>query len=310
MRPMLQYFYADLFSAPATLYSIDPGAWPQLSQHLDDQLRFVSPPQGTAFPIGGQLVSVRHQSVTTKADLANIRLSEKRIWLRIRNPSSNKRTLSKASQRCLHLLREWISAMSPMRSMFPKPIWPGLSAADACAQADNMQMGGFIQYEHQCLWFSERFLVSDFRDLGLPMRSEAQKDIACYETLAQMALLFVFSKWFPHQRMKIILPTVSDNTSAESGVNKLFTTSEPLCYFLEKHGQLCSILNVDMDTSHISGTENEEADLLSRWDFHSTIPSKFKETARIRINLKDLWMIKSSASIHPPGVHLKWSLPS
>ena len=106
--------------------------------------------------------------------------------------------------------------------MFPKPIWPGLSAADACAQADNMQMGGFIQYEHQCLWFSERFLVSDFRDLGLPMRSDAQKDIACYETLAQMALLFVFSKWFPHQRMKIILPTVSDNTSAESGANKTF----------------------------------------------------------------------------------------
>ena len=171
-------------------------------------------------------------------------------------------------------------------------------------------MGGFIQCEHECLWFSERFLVSEFQALGLPMRAEAQKDIACYETLAQMALLFVFSKWFPHQRMKIILPTVSDNTSAESGVNKLFTTREPLCYFLEKLGQLCSILNVDMDTSHISGTENEEADLLSRWDFHSTIPSKFKATARIRITLQDLWMIKSSVSLHPPGIHLKWSLPS
>ena len=70
MRPMLQYFYADLFSAPATLYSIDPGSWPQLSQHLDDQLRFISSPQGTAIPIGGILVSVRHQSVAKKEDLA------------------------------------------------------------------------------------------------------------------------------------------------------------------------------------------------------------------------------------------------
>jgi hypothetical protein len=62
------------------------------------------------------------------------------------------------------------------------------------------------------------------------MRNEAQKDIACYETLAQMALLFIFSKRFPHQRMRIILPTVSDNPSAESGVNQLFTTSEPLFF--------------------------------------------------------------------------------
>ena len=208
MRPMLQYFYADLFSAPATLYNIDPGAWPQISQQLDDQLRFVSSPKGTAIPIGGHLVSVRHQSVTTKIDLAAIRLSEKRIWLRIRNPASNKRTLSKASQRCLYLLRTWISTMSPMRSMFPKPIWPGLSAADACAQADNMQMGGFIQYEHQCLWFSERFLVSDFQALGLPMRAEAQKDIACYETLAQMALLFVF--------LQMVSPPKNENHSSYS----------------------------------------------------------------------------------------------
>ena len=173
-----------------------------------------------------------------------------------------------------------------------------------------MQMGGFIQHDNQYLWFSEKFLISDFRDLSLPMRSDAQKDIACYETLAQMALLFIFSKWFPHQRMKIILPTVSDNTSAESGVNKLFTTSESLCYFLEKLGQLCSILNVDMDTSHISGNENKVADLLSRWDFQSTIPSQFTDTNRIRISLKDLWMIKSSPSVYPSIIQLKWSLPS
>ena len=142
------------------------------------------------------------------------------------------------------------------------------------------------------------------------MRSEAQKDIARYETLAQIVLLYIFSKRFPHQRMKIILPTVSDNTSAESGVNQLFTTSEPLCFFLEKLGQLSSTLNVDMDTSHISGTDNSQADLLSRWNFTSPLPVKFIPSFRIWISLEDLWMIKSSPSLHPPNLQLKLALPS
>ena len=162
MRPLLQHFYADLFSAPVTIYSIDLGSWPNLANHLDDQPRFKSSHQGTGIPIGCLLVSVRHQSVTQKADLATIRLSEKRIWLRTRNPSSNKRVPSKASQRCLRMFRDWISTMSPMRSMFPKPIWPGFSAADACATASTMQMGGFIEHDQQCRWFSEnlRYKIS------------------------------------------------------------------------------------------------------------------------------------------------------
>ena len=118
------YFYADLFSAPASLYSIDPGSWPNLANHLDNSLRFISTPVGTDIPIGGILVSVRHQSVMNKSDLAKVRLSEKRIWLRIRNPSSNKRSLSKSSLRCLNLFKQWLCQLSPMRSMFPKPVWP------------------------------------------------------------------------------------------------------------------------------------------------------------------------------------------
>lgn len=149
MRPLLQYFYADLFSAPASLYSIDPGSWPNLANHLDNNLRFISTPIGTGIPIGGILVLVRHQSVTNKSDLAKVRLSEKRIWFRIRNPSSNKRSLSKSSLRCLNLFKQWLCALSPMRSMFPKPVWPGFSAADACATGSTMQMGGFIEDRQQ-----------------------------------------------------------------------------------------------------------------------------------------------------------------
>ena len=189
--------------------------------------------------------------------------------------------------------------------MYPKPIWPGFSAADACATGSTFQIGGFIELDESRLWFSERFSVAGVTALGLPTRLEAQKDIACYETLAQMALL-----QYPHRRLRVILPTVSDNTSAEAGVNQLFTTSEQLRFFLEKIGQLSSSLNVDMDTSHISGVDNVIADLLSRWDFKSTLPTGFTPSNRVRLTLSELWMIKSSLRVVPQNLQLLWALPT
>ena len=108
----------------------------------------------------------------------------------------------------------------------------------------------------------------------------------------------------------MILPTVSDNTSAEAGVNQLFTTSEQLRFFLEKIGQLSSSLNVDMDTSHISGVDNVIADLLSRWDFESPLPTGFTPSNRVRLTLSELWMIKSSLRVVPQNLQLLWSLPT
>ena len=100
----------------------------------------------------------------------------------------------------------------------------------------------------------------------------------------------------------MILPTVSDNTSAEAGINQLFITSEPLCFFLEKIGQLSSSLNVDMDTSHISGVDNVTADLLSTWDFESILPTGFTQSNRVKLTLSDLWMTKSSLRVVPPNL--------
>lgn len=143
MRPLLQYFYADLFSAPATSYSIDPGNWQALFSHLREDLTFVSQPPGTGIPIG--VFSVRHQPVTNLSELGQVRLSERRIWMRILNPSSNKRSLSSASRRCLHLFDQWCKYMPPIRCMRPKPTWPGYSAADACASGNSCQIGGFVE---------------------------------------------------------------------------------------------------------------------------------------------------------------------
>ena len=88
---ILGSLYNDLYSIPCTNYSIDPGSWPQLPECLNDQLQFIRQPSSTAIPIGSTLVSVTHQTVTSKQDLQNLRVSNRRIWMRIRDPSSDKR---------------------------------------------------------------------------------------------------------------------------------------------------------------------------------------------------------------------------
>ena len=47
------------------------------------------------------------------------------------------------------------------------------------------------------IWFSERFEHTDFTSMNIPVTSEMQKFIACFETLAQMAILLIFSRNSP-----------------------------------------------------------------------------------------------------------------
>ena len=284
MRQMVQYFYADLFSLSASHYSIDPGHWQEIISAVSDTLIFLQPP-GTGIPIGGQLISVRHQTVKTKQDLNTLRLGNRQIWMGITNPSSNKRKISEASARCLSLFDVWLKHCIPLKSMYPKKVWPGLAAADACAMGTSTQIGRFIQEDTQSpIWFSEKSDVQNFLHLDIPVRSESQKDIGAYETLAQMALLFIFARQFP--------------------------TKPPLSLFLEKLGLMSSILGVDMDTSHISGVDNETADELSRWDFQSPLPPRFNHANRIRIDLKDMWLMRIHPIVVPPSTYLAWNLPT
>ena len=72
-------------------------------------------------------------------------------------------------------------------------------AADACAQGDATGIGGWVRFGSQApLWFAERFRAQGF--LGL---ASANLDTVSYETLAQIALVIVFSSacvWRSHAR--------------------------------------------------------------------------------------------------------------
>ena len=163
-------------------------------------------------------------------------------------------------------------------------------AADACAHGDAVGIGGWVRFGSQSpLWFSERFRVQDFLDLGLPMDSSANLDIVSYETLAQIALVLVFSSACVGGRMRITIPSWTDNSGTEAVCSKLFTTVMPLALFAQRLATLAWQSAVTLDASHIAGEHNKLADLLSRWDGSSQLPDEILPEFRLRCPLAFLW---------------------
>ena len=273
MRIWIRHLYNDLFSIQCTNYSMDPGFWPQLTNCLDDKLCFRRQPDSSAIPIGSTLVSVRHQTISSKSDLHTVQISHRRIWMRIRDPNSDKRILTKSSIRILEMYKHWLEHSSPLVPLRPRPLWSGRSAADAFANSDICGIAGFIQTaSHQCLWFSERFTKQDFDALQIPVDDDLQKIISALELLAQIAIVYTVSRLFPGHRVPIRIHSFSDNTGAESGSNKLFTMKHPQCLFVEKLCLLSATFSMELDVQHIAGKNNDEADALSRWNGTDIVP--------------------------------------
>ena len=311
MRIWLHYLYRDLHAIPASQFSVDPGNWEEVLSCLSDDLIFTSKPRFSAIPIQGHLVQVRHQSVKSRSDLRNCALSDKRIWVRVRDPNTSKRKLSQSSLRILKLYALWLGRLSPLRSMWPKPTWQGLCVADAFASGDDCGIGGAIYFPSgSCSWFSLPMTGKDFKQLQIPMHEDLQKDISALEALAQIALVYIAVNSFPGSRIPIRVPTLSDNTGAEAISNKLFTTQMPMALFMEKLCLLISSSHTEVVVSHIPGKNNDIADALSRWNNEGSPPHHFLPQDRFDLQLSDLWLLEPKPRLIPQDTWIPWQFPS
>ena len=100
--------------------------------------------------------------------------------------------------------------------------------------------------------------------------------------------------------MPFALPTGSDNTSAEAGLNSLFTTTEPLSRFLRLAATWAEARQVELVVSRVSGERSQLADDLSRERF-SAVAGHVQD--RVRFSLHSLQALAQPGhclSLHPP----------
>ncbi|CAE7036464.1 unnamed protein product [Symbiodinium sp. CCMP2592] len=283
----------------------------RIHTYLDDKLRFTGTPPGTSISEGSTLLSARHKTLHSKKDLALVPVSTKRMWLRVTDPTSSKRRLSEASRETLSFFAHLSSREWRPRPLRPPPTSSVESAADAFGKGNNCGVGGWLLLPcGRLLWFSHRYTVQDFLELGLPMQPDANLDISSYETLAQCYVLLAFWKAHGSGRLALTLPALSDNSGAESVCNKLYTSKVPLNLFVRKLSMWSSITGVTLDCSHIAGEKNDDADLLSRWDGSAELPAKFLPSNRIELYLSEFWQIRFQVKLFPSDTFLKWQLPS
>ena len=242
LKPWLSSLYDDLqlHTRLGTSFSIPLEMWADLKTCLGEDLYFQKPPPGTEIPIGGKLLSVKRVDIARLSNLLHIRLSSKRIWMRVTDPADNRRKLCGLSKTFLRFLLQWCKAPFLNRPLRRQELLQPLEfAADAMAKGDCIGIGGFLRFsDSPAIWFSEQFSLSTWRNLGLSLPDDASRAITCWETLAQIGQVVLAATSVPSGRLSVTIRSWSDNTGAESTSNKLFTTKKPLCYFAQRLAML------------------------------------------------------------------------
>lgn len=123
-----------------------------------------------------------------------------------------------------------------------------------------------------------------------------------------------FFSWFSNSNMLEVFERQRWGGKLE---HKLFTTTHPLCLFVEILTCLASTTGIEFDVSQIPGADSVIADDLSRWDFSTPIPHDFQPSERIQLSLSEriqlslsqLWHCSPYPTLHPPDSKLLWKLP-
>ncbi|CAE7834457.1 unnamed protein product [Symbiodinium sp. CCMP2592] len=142
------------------------------------------------------------------------------------------------------------------------------------AEGDRVGIGGRITTKQSMAWFAETWSMEEVR-LAFLIK-DAQKYIACFETLAQLALAMTARERHAFSQFSVCLPSQSDNTPSEAGVNKLTSYSA-----------------IHYQVSHVAGAHNQWADDLSRGRLQAF---SHRPQERVRITLNRLASAASQAT--------------
>ena len=94
-----------------------------------------------------------------------------------------------------------------------------------------------------------------------------QRGISSWEALrpfAQCGLVALAALHQPAVGVAIRLQAEGDNAAAEAAIGKLWSNAPPLCQALMAIAKWAERGPIDIEVSHVAGTDNEWADALSR----------------------------------------------
>ena len=89
LRPWLCFLYFDKDRPPATNFSASLPVWQKMSCYLDDNMVFHTRPPGTSISVGAVLLAARHRALKSKKDLAMVKCTGKRMWMRVADPGTS-----------------------------------------------------------------------------------------------------------------------------------------------------------------------------------------------------------------------------
>ena len=219
-RFLLTLLYRDLFSIPATNYSIPPTEWEYFLKLLNDDA-IVSTSNRLHLPTGARVVEFRHSTISSKAQLPSDIPIERHTWVPLRGPHAEKRKLSEESKTTL----KWIlTSLLPLLSSIPLNRFCSLTiraAADAFATQDSMGIGGWVITPSTTYWFSQNWSTHDLRKF-LPIDKALQRYITSWKPWPNSAS---FCQNCDTRPGIIRIQSGSDDTGAEANINHGFSTT-------------------------------------------------------------------------------------
>ena len=282
VRFLLTSLYRDLYSIPATNYSINPTEWESFLYLLNDTAT-ITTHNHLHLPVGSRVVEFKHTTISSKSQLPSDIPIERHVWIRIRDPSCEKRRLSDTSKKTLLWSKE---SLLPLLTSIPlnrSTQMTVTAAADAFATENEMGIGGWIKLETNIFWFSHIWNRHELQPF-LEIPKSLQRYISSWEALAQLCILLLVNQKCSTRPGIISIQSGSDNTGAEANINHGFSNTEVLSDIIKLVSIQQIQCNIFLNIHHIPGEKNTDADDLSRGRI-----TNFCQSSRVLIKLVEIF---------------------
>ena len=283
VRFLLTSLYRDLYSIPATNYSIKPTEWESFLDLLND-CATITTRNHLNLPVGSRLVEFKHTPISSRSQLPRDIPIERHVWIRLRDPNCEKRRLSDTSKETLLWSKESFLPLLRSIPLNRSTQMTITAAADAFATEEEMGIGGWIKLEEKNLfWFSHIWNKQELQPF-LDIAKSLQRYISSWEALAQLCILLLVNQKCTTRPGIISIQSGSDNTGAEANINHGFSNTEVLSDIIKLVSLQQIQCNIFLNIHHIPGEKNIDADDLSR----SRI-TNFCSKSRVLIRLVDIF---------------------